>query len=108
MNRTAIPVLVFLGAAVSMPAQQPAPPVPLFSAETIQSFTPSDNPITDAKAKLGDMIFDEKRVSADNSVACNTCHSPRNGFTTHTASLTRRRRPDRQAQRSFAPERHVL
>ena len=30
------------------------------------------------------MIFDEKRVSADNSVACNTCHSPRNGFTTHT------------------------
>jgi len=30
------------------------------------------------------MIFDEKRVSSDNSVACNTCHSPRNGFTTHT------------------------
>jgi cytochrome c peroxidase len=50
----------------------------------IQSFTPSDNPITDAKARLGDMIFDEKRISADNSVACNTCHSPRNGFTTHT------------------------
>ena len=86
MNRTAIPALVFLAAAVSLPAQQPAPPVPLFSAETIQSFTPSDNPITDAKAKLGDMIFDEKRVSADNSVACNTCHSPRNGFTTHTAA----------------------
>jgi cytochrome c peroxidase len=88
MNRTAIPVLIFLAAAVSVPAQQPAPgappPVPLFSAEVIKSFTPSDNPITDAKAKLGDMIFDEKRVSADNSVACNTCHSPRNGFTTHT------------------------
>ncbi len=83
MNRTAIPVLIFLSAAVSLPAQQP-PPVPLFSAEVIKSFTPPDNPITDAKAKLGDMIFDEKRVSADNSVACNTCHSPRNGFTTHT------------------------
>ncbi len=83
MNRTAIPVLAFLAAAVSVPAQQP-PPVPLFSPETIQSFTPQDNPITDAKAKLGDMIFDEKRLSADNSVACNTCHSPRNGFTTHT------------------------
>ena len=90
MHRTAIPVLVFLAAAVSVAAQQPAPaaapPVPLFSAEMIQSFTPSDNPITDAKAKLGDMIFDEKRVSSDNSVACNTCHSPRNGFTTHTAA----------------------
>jgi cytochrome c peroxidase len=88
MNRTAIPVLTFLAAAVSLPAQPPtsgaAPPVPLFSAEVVQSFTPSDNPITDAKAKLGDRIFDEKRVSADNSVACNTCHSPRNGFTTHT------------------------
>jgi len=83
MSRTPIPVLIFLAAAVSVPAQQP-PPVPLFSAETIQAFTPPDNPITDAKAKLGDMIFDEKRVSADNSVACNTCHSPRNGFTTHT------------------------
>jgi cytochrome c peroxidase len=83
MNRTAIPVLVLLAAAVPVPAQPPAP-VPLFSAEVIKSFTPPDNPITDAKVKLGDMIFDEKRVSADNSVACNTCHSPRNGFTTHT------------------------
>ena len=85
MNRTAIPLLVFLAAAVSVPAQQAAP-VPLFSDEMIRSFTPPDNPITDAKAKLGDMIFDEKRVSADDSVACNTCHSPRNGFTTHTAA----------------------
>jgi cytochrome c peroxidase len=83
MIRPAIPVLIFLAAAVSMPAQPP-PPVPLFSAEATKPFTPSDNPITDAKVKLGDMIFDEKRVSADNSVACNTCHSPRNGFTTHT------------------------
>jgi cytochrome c peroxidase len=88
MNHIAIPVLVFLGAAVAVSAQPPTPgappPVPLFSAEVIRSFTPPDNPITDAKAKLGDMIFDEKRISSDNSVACNTCHSPRNGFTTHT------------------------
>ena len=86
MNRSVMPVLVFLAAAVSVPAQPPSAPVPLFPAPVIQSFTPSDNPLTDAKAKLGDMIFDEKRVSSDNSVACNTCHSPRNGFTTHTAA----------------------
>ena len=77
-----------MATTVSVPAQPPTPvappPIPLFSAEVIKSFTPSDNPITDAKARLGDMIFDEKRLSADNSVACNTCHSPRNGFTTHT------------------------
>jgi cytochrome c peroxidase len=88
MNRPSIPVLIFLATGVSVSAQPPTPgappPVPLFSAETIKSFTPADNPISDAKAKLGDMIFDEKRLSVDNSVACNTCHSPRNGFTTHT------------------------
>src|SRR5215467_7537183 len=88
MNRFSIPILIFLAVGVPVSAQPPTPaapgPVPLFSAEVIKSFTPADNPITDAKARLGDMIFDEKRVSADNSVACNTCHSPRNGFTTHT------------------------
>src|SRR4051794_8213287 len=88
MNRTAISVLVFLATAAFVPAQQPTPgaanPVSLFSVETIKSFTPPENPITDAKANLGDMIFDEKRISADNSLACNPCHSPRNGFTTHT------------------------
>lgn len=78
MKRTSLGVLIFT-AAVSSFAQQP-----LFSPEVIQKFTPADNPITDAKAKLGDMIFDERRVSSDNSIACNTCHSPRNGFTTHT------------------------
>jgi cytochrome c peroxidase len=88
MNRLFIPVLILLAVGVPVSAQPPTPgaasPVAVFSAEVIKSFTPADNPITDAKAKLGDMIFDEKRVSADNSVACNTCHSPRNGFTTHT------------------------
>jgi cytochrome c peroxidase len=90
MNRASIPVLLFLAAGFPLPAQPPTPgappPVQLFSKEALQPFTPADNPITDAKAKLGDMIFDEKRVSSDNSVACNTCHSPRNGFTTHTAT----------------------
>jgi cytochrome c peroxidase len=89
-NRTPIPALLFLAAAVSASAQPPVPgappPVPLFSTEVIKVYTPPDNPLSDARAKLGDMIFDEKRVSSDNSVACNTCHSPRNGFTTHTAT----------------------
>jgi cytochrome c peroxidase len=90
MQRILIVGLELLAVAVALPAQAPTPgappPVPLFSPDVIKSQAPADNPITDAKAKLGDMIFDEKQVSADNSVACNTCHSPRNGFTTHTAT----------------------
>ena len=88
MSRPSISPLLLLAVGLSTNAQPPTPgappPVPLFSADSIKSFTPADNPITDAKAKLGDMIFDEKRISSDNSIACNTCHSPRNGFTTHT------------------------
>lgn len=87
MNRIHM-ILLMLGAAALLDAQSPTPgappPVPLFSEATIKSFTPADNPITDAKAKIGDMIFDDKRLSVDNAIACNTCHSPRNGFTTHT------------------------
>ena len=83
-------ILLPLAAAVTicLQAQQPAPsappPVDLFSPDVIKAHTPADNPVTDAKAKLGDMLFDDKRLSSDNSLACNTCHSPRNGFTTHT------------------------
>jgi cytochrome c peroxidase len=88
MRRIFIAGQIALVVAIAVPAQPPTPgappPVTLFSEDVIKSFTPADNPITDAKAKLGDMIFDEKQVSADGSVACNTCHSPRNGFTTHT------------------------
>ncbi len=88
MNRVELHVFILLAAGVSLSAQQtsagPAQPVPLFSQNILNSATPAGNPSTEAKAKLGDMIFDEKRVSVDDSVACNTCHSPRNGFTTHT------------------------
>jgi len=34
----------------------------------------ADNPITDAKVKLGRMLYYEKRLSADQQVSCNTCH----------------------------------
>lgn len=88
MNRIRFHLLILLGAGVSLSAQQTSAgttqPVPLFSQNVLNAFTPAGNPSSDAKAKLGDMIFDEKRVSVDDSVACNTCHSPRNGFTTHT------------------------
>jgi len=33
-----------------------------------------DNPVTDAKVKLGRMLYYETRLSADQDISCNTCH----------------------------------
>jgi cytochrome c peroxidase len=37
--------------------------------------TPPDNPITPAKVELGRKLYFDKRLSADNSVSCNSCHN---------------------------------
>jgi cytochrome c peroxidase len=55
------------------PANPPLglPPIPV----------PEDNPITEAKAELGEQLFKEKRFSADGSIACASCHKPELAFT---------------------------
>ncbi len=42
--------------------------------------TPEDNPITDAGATLGRVLFYDKRLSHDNSTSCASCHKQANGF----------------------------
>ncbi len=42
---------------------------------------PKDNPYTPAKAELGRLLYFDKRLSADNTVSCATCHHPKMGFT---------------------------
>jgi cytochrome c peroxidase len=39
-----------------------------------------DNPLTAAKINLGKQLYFDKRLSADGSVACATCHDPGKGF----------------------------
>jgi len=41
---------------------------------------PKDNPYTAQKAELGRLLFFDPRLSADFSITCGTCHSPRFGF----------------------------
>ena len=48
----------------------------------------SDNPMTRAKIELGRQLFFEKRLSADNTVSCATCHKPDKGFTVDSAVAT--------------------
>jgi len=41
----------------------------------------ADNPYSPAKVELGRLLYFDKRLSADNSVSCATCHAPEKGFT---------------------------
>jgi len=43
--------------------------------------TPDDNPITDDGATLGRVLFYDTTLSANNAVACATCHVQKNAFT---------------------------
>lgn len=41
---------------------------------------PADNPLTEAKVKLGRMLFYETMLSSDNTVSCASCHVQSDGF----------------------------
>ncbi len=42
--------------------------------------TPADNPMTDAGAALGRVLFYDKQLSRNNTIACASCHHQRHGF----------------------------
>jgi cytochrome c peroxidase len=44
-------------------------------------FWPDDNPYTPEKAELGRLLYFDKRLSSDGSVACASCHEPAKAFT---------------------------
>ena len=41
---------------------------------------PSDNPVTKGKVELGKQLYFDKRLSSDNTVACASCHDPKQGW----------------------------
>ena len=49
---------------------------------------PEDNPMTAEKVELGRMLYFDKRLSKDGTVACATCHDPLKGWTDHAATST--------------------
>ncbi len=52
------------------------PPVGLFS----QPLVPPDNPMSVDKVELGYLLYFDKRLSADGTIACATCHIPSKGW----------------------------
>lgn len=50
-----------------------------------EAFIPNDNALTAERVALGRKLYFEKRLSADNTVACATCHDVTCGFTDQLA-----------------------
>ena len=70
---------LLVGAVSAGDADQEAEPdVPLGLPPV---YFPDDNPYSKAKVELGRLLYFDKRLSSDNTVACATCHSPKHGFT---------------------------
>ena len=56
-------------------------PITIEQPNGLPSFSvPSDNPVTKGKVELGKQLFFDRRLSADNSIACVDCHDPKSGW----------------------------
>ncbi len=76
--------------AAPLPAQQrraksAPPPVPL---GLMPVMWPKSNPYSPEKAELGKLLYFDTRLSADGTVSCATCHSPKFAFTDGAAVST--------------------
>lgn len=67
--------LLLSTAAIAQGPPPPPPPLPPLAPPP----APPQNPVTDAKANLGKVLFWEEQLSSTRTVACGTCHIPRRG-----------------------------
>lgn len=58
------------------PDKAPKPPLGLPTA-----FWPEENPYSKDKAELGWLLYFDKRLSSDGTIACASCHAPEKAFT---------------------------
>lgn len=49
--------------------------------EDPNTFVPAENPLTAQKVELGRLLFFDKRLSRNDTIACASCHLPAKGFT---------------------------
>ncbi|HVY44892.1 MAG TPA: cytochrome c peroxidase [Minicystis sp.] len=63
------------GSGGSGGASYDGPPIPWTYAPFPALEVPSDDPTTDAKVRLGSLLFYDPILSSDDQVACSTCHS---------------------------------
>ena len=53
----------------------------LLGLEDANTFVPKENPLTVKKVELGRLLFFDKRLSKNNTIACASCHIPALAFT---------------------------
>jgi cytochrome c peroxidase len=53
----------------------------LLGLEDANTFVPKENPMTAKKVELGRLLFFDKRMSKNNTIACASCHIPSIAFT---------------------------
>lgn len=87
--------------AVEVPSTSHVPKdLPLGVSPVLYAITvPPDKVPTPELVALGDKLFDDKRLSADDSTSCKTCHDPKTGFVDHkpTSEGIRKQKGQRNA-----------
>jgi cytochrome c peroxidase len=81
--RTVSSVLAVLFCLIAVSAMQVPRGLPL---NQWRKRIPVDNPMTAEKVKLGEALYFDKRLSADGTVSCATCHDPASAFTDRNAT----------------------
>ncbi len=67
----------------------PEPPLGIGGAENPPAtLTDLEDPPTPQRVRLGRWLFFDKRLSADNTISCATCHRPENAFSEPTSVST--------------------
>jgi len=84
LRKTVLGALAISSAAMLSPLLATATDYKLkipFGLEETAVVIPADNPLTAEKVELGRTLFFDKRLSADNTIACASCHLATNAFT---------------------------
>ena len=88
VNPTRPPVSTATASPLNLPAvlfNYANPPLPpYYTSAARQDNTPADDPVTNAGATLGRVLFWDTSLSINDTVACGVCHAQANGFTANT------------------------